>query len=35
MREALWWRKQRLWDAELAEASVGVGEHVRLIMEEA
>ncbi|HXH64177.1 MAG TPA: hypothetical protein VNH42_01555 [Mariprofundaceae bacterium] len=35
MREALWWRKLQLADVELPESSVGIGEHVRLIMDEA
>jgi ABC-type Na+ transport system ATPase subunit NatA len=35
MREALWWRKLQLINVELPESSVGIGEHVRLIMDEA
>lgn len=34
MREALWWRNLRLDDVELPESSVGIGEHVRLLMDE-
>ena len=33
MREVLWWQSLRLLDLQLPGASVGVGEHVRLIME--
>ena len=34
MREVLWWRSLNLTGIELPESSVGVGEHVRLIMDE-
>jgi ABC-type multidrug transport system ATPase subunit len=34
MREVLWWRSLKLTGIELPESSVGVGEHVRLIMDE-
>lgn len=33
MREVLWWQSQRLLDLQLSGASVGFGEHVRLIMD--
>ena len=33
MREMLWWQGLRLLDMQLPGASVGVGEHVRLIMD--
>lgn len=33
MREVLWWRNLRLLDRQMPGGSVGVGEHVRLVMD--